>query len=504
MMRASYRLIVLLALIVGALAPVTSAEAALVPVARLAPAVGQGPGPLENIAVSGTTAVAGSEGTTAYIFVEPPGGWTNMGASAILSDSNANGFGPVAISGRTAVVNARGGEDVFVEPPGGWAGSLQPAATLSASDGDHFGPPAIDGQTIVALGTNAQTGIGSLYVFQEPTGGWPGSLHEVAKLSDSHGYGLSYPAIHGGYVFGSQLTGVDVFSRPARGWGGASHERAILAGAPNAGLAPLAVSGPSVQARKYVFGKPKRGWAGIVRPSAVLDPLLPGNAAQYFFATSANSDQAIALTAAQFSQRACPCLGDIWVFTKPAGGWTGSIPARVATAYESTVGPEEIALQGLNLFTDGGDSVQIYRIVGSPTAALAVTGLDTAKPRIELQVKAGANSPKITALRIALAPGLKFAGKRAVRSAIRTSAGVALRLNRGWAVLRLNHPADELTVQVGPAGLQEGSSLLARALQVHRYNASHQSKRYLNVKLSLNVADVAGHRNSLAASSLFP
>jgi hypothetical protein len=148
---------------------------------------------------------------SAYVFVEPLGGWTgalNEAAQLTASDGEANDqFGlSVAIAGATVVVGvpfddgaslSQGSAYVFVEPPGGWAGALTEDAKLTASDAeasDVLGFSVAIGEGTVVAGTTgddlgANMNQGSAYVFVEPPGGWAGDLFEAGKLSASDGAG---------------------------------------------------------------------------------------------------------------------------------------------------------------------------------------------------------------------------------------------------------------------------------------------------------------------------
>jgi hypothetical protein len=144
---------------------------------------------------------------TAYIFVEPGNGWTNLTQTAGLTvaDGQAgdNLGSAVSISGNVVVVGASqedtytgpGAAYVFVEPKTGWINSAFPTAKLFASDGTkyaYFGSAvSINGNTVVV---GAGNGIvaknieqGAAYVYVEPSGGWKGQTKETQKLISSDG-----------------------------------------------------------------------------------------------------------------------------------------------------------------------------------------------------------------------------------------------------------------------------------------------------------------------------
>ena len=119
-----------------------------------------------SIAIDGDTVVVGSlpgfnqKNAAAYIFTKPAKGWSNLhSAASLIVPSTAGWLSSVAIEGDTVVVGDSDGyygpgtAYVFVKPAAGWTDML-PTATLSASDGmadDYFGEAvAINGNTIVA------------------------------------------------------------------------------------------------------------------------------------------------------------------------------------------------------------------------------------------------------------------------------------------------------------------------------------------------------------------
>jgi hypothetical protein len=181
----------------------------------------------DSVAISSdeTTIVGGGEGDggigsgAAYVFVKPTGGWQDTSVpTATLSSTLAKDLGKaVAISGNTIVassigVNSQGSAYVFIEPPGGWQ-DAQPTATLTPSDGgqgDQFGSAlAIYGNTIVA-------GF-DVYVYVKPAGGWR-DMTQTAKLMVSTkangGLGSSVAIVGGVVVAGAPG---DVIGHTAQG-----------------------------------------------------------------------------------------------------------------------------------------------------------------------------------------------------------------------------------------------------------------------------------------------
>ena len=147
----------------------------LQPIAILSPSDGVTNDEWDSVAISGNVIVAGAPyhatGGAAYVFVEPPAGWSDMTQTAELSAAGLpaeSGFGfSVATSGKNVAVGAPGyvpgGNGVFfgqgafylfTQPPGGWADSSTPKVKVVAPDGstrDVLGNSiAISGSTVVS------------------------------------------------------------------------------------------------------------------------------------------------------------------------------------------------------------------------------------------------------------------------------------------------------------------------------------------------------------------
>jgi hypothetical protein len=326
-----------------------------------------------SVAISGDTVVVGAhhddvggnyDQGSAYVFVEPAGGWSDRRAeTAKLTASDGawmDRFGwSVAISGDTVVVGAPedsvgGSAYVFVEPAGGWAGDLTENTKLTASDGDYFGASVmISGDTVVvgapAVTIGGSYGVGAAYVFLKPAGGWAGDLTENAKLTASDGAGAEYfgqVAIGGDtIVVGAPFAHVGgngsrgsayVFLEPAGGWAGDLTEDAKLTASDGANGdyfgASVKISGDTVvvgarghdvganqeQGSAYVFIEPSDGWAGDLTENAKLTAL-DGSAGDYFGASVAISGDTLVVGAPNVNQ------GSAYVFLEPSGGWAGDL-----------------------------------------------------------------------------------------------------------------------------------------------------------------------------------
>ena len=291
-------------------------------------------------------------------------------ATLSASDYSAGAwFGfSVAISGDTIAVGAQranggaGAVYVFVEPGGGW-GTGTETAELTASDGnvnDELGSSvAISGDTVVAGAPVYNSQEGKVYVFLEPGGGW-GSVpnqHETAILTESveqgpapmlgnavavSGDGATVVAgASNAMIGGSQAQGaVYVFTKPGGGWS-SEHETALLTasdgaaqqdlggGAVNggvgissdgetivAGAGGAKIGANNFQGAVYVFAKPAGGWSSSVHESAKLtasDGAATDNLGRYGVAIDGDTVVGGAPGKAAY------------VFVKPGGGWSGSV-----------------------------------------------------------------------------------------------------------------------------------------------------------------------------------
>lgn len=344
--------------------------------AKLTPSDGVNGGFGFSVAASGDTVVAGapfhgSSNGSAYVFVKPAPGWTEILTQTAtltatdLTPGSQFGFA-VAISADVIVVGAPvnnnriGAAYLFARPVGGWSGVLTPTAKLIASDGaagDQLGwSVAINDDTIIVgavadrIGLN--NGQGSAYVFVKPGGGWSGTLTQTAKLIASDGAtgdgsGVS-TAVSGDTVMVGASTAnigsntdqgaVYVYVKPGTGWSGTLNQTAkltasdgaiddgfgfavaladntLLVGAPT-NLAAMPVSPGSA----YVFVKPGSGWATTSTFAAKLTPADGAEDNGFGFAVTVTDQRAVVGATGDQSRR-----GAAYLFSKPASGWSETL-----------------------------------------------------------------------------------------------------------------------------------------------------------------------------------
>ena len=260
----------------------------------------------------------GSDAGAAYVFVRSSGTWAQQ-AKLTASDGEKDDFfgRAVAISGDTAVIGARGDDYlgdyagaayVFVRSGGTWAQQ----AKLTASDreaNDQFGQAvAISGDTAV-VGAHLNDDLGSMsgsaYVFVKPGGGWA-NMTETTKLLPSDLVRLSQ--------FGSAV-GID--------------GDVVVVGAETDKH-----DGSSIMyGSAYVFVKPDGGWPTSPPTQSHTAKLLASDAAgtdtesdRFGHAVSISGDN---IVVGSHWAHLPLCLGSAYLFTKPVGGWSGTLTETV-------------------------------------------------------------------------------------------------------------------------------------------------------------------------------
>ncbi len=157
-----------------------------------------------SLAIDGNTVVVGAleagQGLgAAYVFVKPANGWANMTQTAELTASDgrqAGCFGcSVAISGNTVVVGDVGLSTayVFVEPKSGWSNMTQTAELQSGASSSCMGWSTSIDAKVVAAGSQCNTGFkGAAFVFVEPAQGWRNTSTPTLRLSIPFSHGQDY------------------------------------------------------------------------------------------------------------------------------------------------------------------------------------------------------------------------------------------------------------------------------------------------------------------------
>ncbi len=309
-----------------------------------------------SVAVAGGTIVAGrggggqcfsSRAGAVYVFTRPRRGWRSMTQSAELTTGSWDDLGEsVAISGPTIAGGAPFGCDkyeaqpgsvsLFSEPAGGWRGAVHPTATLSASDwngnnGDNGlgASVAMSGSTVITTAfttppVSSSPPTPGVYVFDKPMGGWISetrpatvALPADARLSDA--VAISAETFY---------AGTSVFTHTAAGWSGSAHLSAPHTDQIDAGFGPLAAAGDTVavgapgdggstRGAVYVFTRPAAGWTSETHAA-----VLTASDGAAIGSSVATSGRTIIASA--------PLTAEVDVFTRPRRGWTsGTETARL-------------------------------------------------------------------------------------------------------------------------------------------------------------------------------
>lgn len=309
-----------------------------------------------STAAQGNTLVVGASHNAgeAYVFVEPPSGWSDVSARYTLISSDeqpGDYFGQsVTISGDTVVVGAvgfggyKGAAYVFAPPKQGQNNkAITETAKLTASDGqpgDEFGSwGAVSivgniiaiGAPLATIGPNQRQG--AVYIFVEPKGGWR-TMTETIKLTASEGAaydsfgistGLSSDTLAVGaydanqaqgkvYVFNevggqvkqvAELTASDGAAGDLLGISVSVSSHTVVAGA------PLNDNGTGAA---YLFVEPESGWMDMTQTAKLTAS--DGKAGARMEAVSILASSVVAGAAESGP------AGAAYLFVEPAGGWT--------------------------------------------------------------------------------------------------------------------------------------------------------------------------------------
>jgi len=247
-----------------------------------------------SVAINGNTiAITARNADTAYVFVKPTSGWTDMTETAELFPPPGDfpSAWSVALQGNTVVVgvtnDGQGAAYVFVEPPAGWTNMTEPTATLTSTDtGESFfgHSVSLSGGTIVVGDSYADQYQGAAYVFVKPATGWA-NMTQTAKLtaSDASGpdnFGFSVAMSQETIIVGSPKNGLPgeayIFVQPSGGWNNMTETAQLLSTsqvedqfgdfvAISGNTAVVSATFAKPQPIGYVFVKPQTGWATTSR-----------------------------------------------------------------------------------------------------------------------------------------------------------------------------------------------------------------------------------------------
>jgi hypothetical protein len=305
----------------------------------------------ESVAVCGNTVVVGASQLNsytvgaAYVFVKGTQGWANMTQTAKLTASDGITeavFGSsVACQGHTVVVGAphhNGGEAyVFVEPPGGWSDMTETARLTASDEGtvDDFGNSVAIEEGRIVVGAPQASGQyvwqGKTYIFEQPKGGWTTTSAFTAELTapDAQadgGFGGSV-SISGNTLVangeGNNEAGAAyVFVEPVAGWQTTSDANAELTGSdagPGSGFGnSVSVSGNTVAVgayqigEAYIFVEPSDGWTNATETAKIT---ASDEGSNFAYSLSLRANVLVIGSANDPSDTA------VFVYTRPGKGW---------------------------------------------------------------------------------------------------------------------------------------------------------------------------------------
>jgi hypothetical protein len=351
------------------------------------------------VAIGGNTVAASPIGASVFVYVKPASGWHSATQTAILSPSNpttaANFGSSIAIAENTIVVgcdqatvggNSRQGAlYVFVEPAGGWT-NMTETAILTASDGkagyELGATVAIDGDTIVG-GPGA-----GVYVFVKPAGGWvtgtqTAELTSTKQALTSVSIAGNTVAAGGGSTGGQVQGGVSIFVKPSSGWSDMTETATLDTGILNiSGVQQVAISGDTVAAGTpnispngishaggvFVWVKPAAGWSNMP-PTAELTASNGNKNASLGVFVGINSAVIVAGAPAA-TVGSNPQQGAVYVFNKPASGWKNATESAELTLSGGTA----LSLFGFSVGLSGGTVVGGAPFINSGTGAAYIFG----------------------------------------------------------------------------------------------------------------------------------
>ncbi len=286
-----------------------------------------------SVAISGDTVVVsgGDSEPEAYVYVKPATGWADMTETAKLTTSDGATLWSVAIDGDTVVAASFTSNlaYVFVKPAGGWVDMTETATLTLTGSGEAGSQASISGDTVVVA---SDYGVDGVFLFVKPASGWT-NMTETAKLTASGSgcgrYFAEWLAISGDTVVATGGGGpACVFVKPAGGWTDMT-ETAQLTASHSQPLFAVSVSGDTVvagdtgakigshknQGAVYVFVKPAGGWTNMKETARLT--VFNGKAWDQLGFAVAVTPTRVAVTAEYSSQ----IPGVVYVYHKPASGW---------------------------------------------------------------------------------------------------------------------------------------------------------------------------------------
>ena len=321
-----------------------------------------------SVAISGDTVAVGSMGYDRYrgailVYEKPAGGWQDMTQTATLTSSDSTEYDylgrSVAVDGDVIVggapkkdisgIDSAGAIYIFEKPGAGWADGTETARLIASDASANWKvgwDVAISGDIVIggAVGAviDGDPFEGAIYVFEKPTSGWVSST-EAAKLTISEGGDNDslgeYIDIDGDTIVASSTDykfyeGAGfVFVKNGNSWT-SSTETAILQNSQQPGSAcyfgrALAMEGDimvvgayahDVQGAAYVFQTSAGDWSQAVQVAKLTAS--DGHDYAWFGHSVDISGDVIVIGSPQKHVGSNTDQGSVYVFVRPASGWT--------------------------------------------------------------------------------------------------------------------------------------------------------------------------------------
>ena len=289
-------------------------------------------------------------------------------------------------------INNEGVVFLYVEPIDGWANMTQPTLLYPGPYGNHFGTSVAissDGNTVFVgyLETGFNDGLGQVFVFVKPQGGWPSEMVATAELSASDGtananLGTSISVSGNAVLAGAPGTSVGVnpnqgaaylFVKPKTGWqtttetakltasDGMAGDRFGTSVSLSGGSAVIgAINAPSTGSGKaYVFVKPSKGWKNMTQVAELTSS--DGEVGDNFGSSVSISGSTILVGAPNATNGSGSTQGAAYVFVKPQTGWVNETETAKLTASDEAADD----FFGTSVFLAG-----TVAAVGSPNATV--------------------------------------------------------------------------------------------------------------------------------------
>ena len=462
------------------------------------------------------------------IYTQPAAGWAGQDPpTAQLADPQGWRLHAVSLHGTTAAAVAMAPTavnsttpsaeriDVFSEPAGGWNRATLPTAIYSLPAGQLAQQLTLASGVLALEVSSTHLSTFRVILIAEPPRGWSGQLLSTGTIAGRginlgtrisfSGRDMVVGGLSGGRLIASTTGGV-IFSEPARGWRGTLRPSATL-------------TVPSIGQMTWLYQEPARGWKGTLHPS--------GQITRGTVSFIAGTGREIGVD--QPSTFDSPAPGaqpgyDLWVLTRPSDGWTGLLTGRGVNGQPLSVeatdsGTETLGDDGNYLFapsiTATGQSTDtVYRINHAPVAQHAapapppritahLSGLQTRRPTLRIEVTARTRSAPLTRVTVTLPKGLSIARNwTALRRSIVPCQTTATCTRTRPRTLRVDFtvgfPAPiSLMLALRAGELNETTSLQRSITQVLRDDRRHRRHpRTITLRLGLTVEDGSGATTS--------